>query len=166
MTNDDGTTLPGIAAFSHWIRKERQYRQIGGRFRTQAEVAKMAGIPYRAYTMLERGEIIPTYKQIAGISRVFRVSEDWLWLMAHHLPPDMYSFLVDTVQGEVMVKNLRRIMDKLEAETEIVRRDDAPPPDEGRDRRDRLRFFSALDVERHRTFVPRNPFPERHSGGG
>jgi hypothetical protein len=111
--------------------------------------------------MLERGEVIPTYEQIAGISRVYRVSQDWLWLMAHHLPPDMYSFLVDTKQGEVMVNNIRKVMDKIkESETEVVQKHGTPPPDEGRDRRDRLRFFSALDVERSRTYIPRDPFPK------
>jgi transcriptional regulator with XRE-family HTH domain len=149
--------------FARWLRGERRVRLYRGHALTQMDVAKQTGIPYRSYARIERGEQIPTYIQMAAISRFFRVNEDWLWMEANHLPPDMYQFLVNTQQGEVLVRNIRRIMEQVESEGGATERVATYPENERMDQRDRLRFFSALDVAEHQPAIIRHAFPQRQS---
>lgn len=152
--------------FSRWLQMERTHREIKGRVRTQREVARMTGIPYRSYARIERGEQIPSYRQMAAISRLFRVNEDWLWMEANHIPPDMYRFLVNTKQGEAVVRNLRIIMDQVATEGGATPRRAMYPDNERMDQRDRRDFFSKMDVAEHQEAHIRPAFAGRRSTGG
>lgn len=152
--------------FSRWLKGQRRVQPFKGRYLTQAQVAKATGIPYRSYARIERGEQIPSYIQMAAISRLFRINEDWLWMEANHLPPDMYRFLVNTQQGEAVVRNLRIIMDQVEKEGGATLRRTRLPDNERKDQRDRRDYFSKMDVAEHQEARIRPAFAGRRSTGG
>ena len=118
--------LPGkrprarMGRFARWLKVQRIKATYDGKPITQRDLARILGMPYSRIVKLEEDVYVPRLEWIDDFARFFRYDADKLYLMAWELPPDMHYFLTCTKQGEKMVKNIRKIMNKLpEAEPTI-----------------------------------------------
>lgn len=80
---------------------------------TQKKLAYLVGMPTSRITKLEAGAIIPRIEWVEELARFFSYDSDKLYLMIWELPPDMHWFLCGTKQGEKLVENIRKVMEKL-----------------------------------------------------
>lgn len=108
------------------LQRARLNTRIGGKYISQQKMANLLGVSKETYWRWETGRYLPTEKGLKRIATILGIAEDELWLDALHLPPDMQEFLVTTREGAQVVKNIRRIMAKLESEQQPTTRRGIP----------------------------------------
>jgi DNA-binding XRE family transcriptional regulator len=138
---------PQLGRFARWLKVQRVKATYQGKPITQRDLANLLGMPYSRIVKLEEDVYVPRIEWIDDFARFFKYDADKLYLMAWELPPDMHYFLTCTKQGEKMVENIRKIMNKLpEAEPTIDATGQKNYEEKGRHRVfARYDYFSRMD---------------------
>lgn len=101
--------------FSIWLKLTRIRTPVDGKILTQVQLAELLGRSGTEVARWERGADYPPVSLIGRIAATFGVDPDGVWLKCYLLPPDIHIFLTTTVEGTQVLRNIRKIMDKLVA---------------------------------------------------
>lgn len=121
--------------------KPRRYTLFGARMRMwrtqqilrtgtklkQIEAAKLLGVSHSTYFRWETGRQLPMPYMMANVARVTGLSADAMWLDGYTLPPDMHLFLTTTIEGEQVVRNIRKVMNTLDLNQKPTHRRNIDP---------------------------------------
>lgn len=94
---------------------------------TQEQFARLIGRSGTEVARWERGADFPPTQLIPVIAEVLGVDPDPIWTKAYLLPPDIQLFLTTTIEGDQVLRNIRRIMDRLRATQPPTMKPGIPP---------------------------------------
>jgi transcriptional regulator with XRE-family HTH domain len=115
-----------LPLFALRLRRARLNSVYRGKIMTQQRAAAICGVSSTTYARWERGEKLPAPANLAVIADVLNLSVDEAWLDVGYIPPDMQEFLATTREGLAVVKNIRKIMEVMEANQKPATRRGVP----------------------------------------
>lgn len=103
-----------VGQFARWLKIARLRSTYHGKPLTQAQLAKLMGVPLRRIQKMEQGEQVLRMEWVEQFAEFFKYDRDKLYAMAFELAPDMQLFLTTTLEGEKVLENIRtKIMPKV-----------------------------------------------------